>query len=183
MTFPRNSTASSIFSIFPRSATPAWSPSALTSALGLSSTSDDPVPALLAYVQNRRILLVLDSCEHLIEAVANLTERMFAEAAGLHFLATSREAMRVEGEHVYPLEGLSSPPADMASASQILQFPAVQLFVERATASLGHFVLTDADAVTVAAICDRLDGMALAIELAAGRVGTYGVFRRRLPTG
>ena len=91
-------------------------------------------------------------------------------------LATSREPLRIEGEHVHRLSPLASPPAlARLTAAEALGFPAVQLFVERAAATLDEFELTDADAPIVADICSRLDGIALAIELAAARVDTFGV--------
>jgi predicted ATPase len=122
------------------------------------------------------MLLILDSCEHVIETAAVLAERIFQEAPQTHILATSREALRVEGEHVYPLTPLDSPPEDAElTAAQVLAFPAAQLFVERVAASGHRFELQDSDAPTVAEICRRLDGIALAIELAAGRVNAYGI--------
>ena len=91
-------------------------------------------------------------------------------------LATSREPLRIEGERVHRLSPLASPPASAPlTAAEALGFPAVQLFVERAAATLDEFELTDADAPIVADICSKLDGIALAIELAAARVDTFGV--------
>jgi predicted ATPase/DNA-binding winged helix-turn-helix (wHTH) protein len=151
-------------------------PGALTSALGLDATSSDPIPGLLAALRGTRILIVLDSCEHLVEAVAALVERLFLETEGPYFLATSRETMQVQGETVYGLTGLQCPPdGEKIAAADAISFPAVRLFVDRVTASLGHFELTDVQAPAVARICRRLDGLALAIELAAGRVGTFGI--------
>ena len=122
------------------------------------------------------MVLILDSCEHVIEAVAALAERIFQEASAVHILATSREALRVEGEYVYRLSALDSPPESIElSAEQILSFPAAALLVERAAASGNSFQLTDADAPIVGEICRKLDGIALAIELAARRVSTYGL--------
>jgi predicted ATPase len=122
------------------------------------------------------MLLIMDSCEHVIEASAALAERLFKEAPQLHILATSRELLRVEGEHIHRLLPLASPPEEAAlTAASALAFPAVELFVERATASSGEFELTDANASDVGNICRRLDGIALAIELTASRVCAYGV--------
>jgi len=149
---------------------------ALAALLGLSVRSDDAMPGVIAYLRDQRALLILDNCEHLIEAAATLAERIFLSAPQIHLLATSREALRVEGEHVYTLEPLAFAPddagPDMAAA---LEFPAAQLFVERAVASGARLAWTDAEAAVVAHICRRLDGVALAIELAAGRVGAYGL--------
>jgi predicted ATPase/DNA-binding winged helix-turn-helix (wHTH) protein len=151
-------------------------PGSVASALGLPVQSSDPTPGLIALLRNKRMLLVLDSCEHVIETAAALAERIFQDAPGVHLLATSRESLRVEGEHVHRLLPLGSPPDDAGlTAAQALGFPAVQLFVERAIASGRRFALNDADAPMVAEICRRLDGIALAIQLAAGRADAYGI--------
>src|SRR5712664_2219382 len=151
-------------------------PGTVASALGLPVQSADPTRGLIGFLRGKRMLLILDSCEHVIETAAALAERIFEEAPQVHILATSRESLRVEGEHVHRLSPLGSPPDDAGlTAAQALDFPAVQLFVERAIASGCHFELNDADAPVVGEICRRLDGMALAIELAAGRIDVYGV--------
>ncbi|HEY0341219.1 MAG TPA: hypothetical protein VGC34_10465, partial [Steroidobacteraceae bacterium] len=127
-------------------------------------------------LKSLRILLVLDNCEHVIDAVALLAETSFRETAGVHILATSREALRVEGEHAYWLPPLASPPpGSNLGAAEVLTFPAVRLFMERAAAGGARFELTDRTAPIVAGICGRLDGLALAIEFAAGRVGSHGI--------
>jgi len=155
---------------------PVLVPGAVASTLGLLVQSADPIPGLIAFLRGKRMLLILDSCEHVIETAAVLAERIFEEAPQVHILATSRESLRVEGEHVHRLLPLGSPPDDASlAAAQALGFPAVQLFVERAIASGCRFELNDADAPVVAEICRRLDGIALAIELAAGRIDVYGV--------
>jgi len=150
----------------------------LASALGIVVQSDNPLPNLLAFLQDKRILLVLDCCEHVVEATAMLAERIFRDAPQVYILATSRETLRVEGEHVHRLMPLESPH-DLwgLTAAKALAFPAVQLFVERATAGNNGFELSDEDAPIVAGICRKLDGIALAIELAAGGVDAYGVCR------
>jgi predicted ATPase/DNA-binding winged helix-turn-helix (wHTH) protein len=151
-------------------------PSAVASTLGLQVPSRDPTPGLIAFLRDKRMLLILDSCEHVVETAASLAERIFQEAPQTYILATSREALRVEGEHVHPLTPLDSPPEDAGlTAAQVLAFPAARLFVERVAASGHRFELQDSDAPTVAEICRRLDGIALAIELAAGRVNAYGI--------
>ena len=97
-------------------------------------------------------------------------------APQVHILATSREALRIEGEHVYRLDALACPPdAPGLTAAAVQQFPATQLFVERAVASGARLDLSDAEAPIVADICRKLDGVALAIELAARRVESYGL--------
>jgi predicted ATPase/DNA-binding winged helix-turn-helix (wHTH) protein len=150
--------------------------SSLALMLGLPVQSDDPTPILFAHLRDKRMLLILDNCEHVIEAVAPLAAGLFLAAPQVHLLATSREALRVEGEQVYKLEPLAFPPDDPGlTAAVALTYPAIQLFVERAAASGARLDLGDADAAIVADICRKLDGVALAIELAAGRVGAYGL--------
>jgi predicted ATPase len=149
---------------------------AIASMLGLSVQSDDATPALIAYLRSKRILLILDTCEHLIDAIAALTSRIYAEAPDVHILATSREVLQVEGEHVYRLDTLTCPPEDSGDMSAAAQaFPAPRLFIERAAASGARLDLTDADVAIVVRICRKLDGVALAIELAARRVEAYGL--------
>jgi predicted ATPase/DNA-binding winged helix-turn-helix (wHTH) protein len=149
---------------------------AIASTLGLAVQTADPAAALAAFLRDKRCLLILDGCEHVVDIVSELAERLHASAPLLHLLVTSREALRVEGEHVHPVPALASPPDEAGlTAETALDFPAVQLFVERAAATLGEFELGDADAPVVAQICRKLDGVALAIELAAGRVGGYGI--------
>lgn len=148
----------------------------VASTLGLPVQSADALVTLMAFLQKSRILLILDNCEHVVEAAASLAETIFNEAPQAHILATSREGMRVEGEHIHWLPSLESPPPDgRVSAKAALAYPAVKLFVERAIASDSRFELTDANAPLVADICGRLDGIALALEFVAGRVGTYGL--------
>jgi predicted ATPase/DNA-binding winged helix-turn-helix (wHTH) protein len=155
---------------------PVLVPSAVASTLGLLVQSTDPTPGLIAFLRDKRMLLILDSCEHVIDTAAALAERIFEDAPQVHILATSRESLRVEGEHVLRLAPLSSPPDDAGlTAAQALDFPAVQLFVERAIATGRRFELSDADAPVVGEICRRLDGIALAIELAAGRANACSV--------
>ena len=151
-------------------------PSALTDALGLEIRAENPLPGLVASFRDKKMLLVLDNCEHVIDAAATLAVGVLSGAPGVQLLATSREPLRIEGEHVHRLSPLASAPTlARLTAAEALSFPAVQLFVERAAATLDEFELTDADAPIVADICGRLDGIALAIELAAARVDTFGV--------
>jgi predicted ATPase/DNA-binding winged helix-turn-helix (wHTH) protein len=155
---------------------PVLVPATVASTLGLTIQTDDVVPTLMECLKSLRILLVLDNCEHVIDAAATLAELIFREAQSVHILATSREALRVEGERAYWLRPLDSPPRGSSlKAADVLKFPAVQLFIERAAAAGGRFELTDTNAPAVAGICGRLDGMALAIELAASRVGSHGI--------
>src|SRR6202035_5253676 len=146
------------------------------SALGLAVQTQDPVVSLLAFIGDKKILLVLDNCEHVIGVAAALAERVVSEAPQAHILATSREALRAEGEHVHLLYSLDCPPEDAGlTATEALGYPAAQLFMERAAASGYGAALSDIDAPIVARSCRRLDGVALAIELAASRVGCLGI--------
>lgn len=149
---------------------------AIAAALGLSVQTNNLVPALIDLLQGRPTLIILDCCEHLIDEASAVAEQLICRAPTLHLLATSREAMRVEGEHVFELCALACPrEASTMSAHHVLQYSAVQLLVERVRAVRGDFELTDADAPTAARICRRLDGIPLAIELAAGRVDIFGL--------
>ena len=151
-------------------------PTAVASALGLMLQTQDPLVGLLAFIGDKKILLVLDSCEHVIGVAAALAERVVSGAPQAHILATSREALRAEGEHVHLLYSLDCPPEDAGlTAVEALRYPAAQLFKERAAASGYGAALSDIDAPIIARICRRLDGIALAIELAASRVGSHGV--------
>ena len=150
--------------------------SAVASSFGLAIRTNDVVPALIEHLLEAPTLLVLDGCEHLIDGASALAEKLFCRVPALHLLATSREALRVEGENVHELAVLGCPPDDQEiSASRALEYPAVQLLVDRVRAVRGQFELVDADAPIAAGICRRLDGIALAIELAAGRVDVYGL--------
>jgi predicted ATPase/DNA-binding winged helix-turn-helix (wHTH) protein len=150
--------------------------SLLASQLGLVAVSEQPLPVILANLREQRMLLVFDSCERLIEAITALAENIFRDAPQVHILVTSREALRADGEQVHHLPPLECPPhTESLTAAQGLSFPAVQLFVRQVVHSGHAFELTDADAPIVAEICRRLDGIALALELAAARVGVHGV--------
>ena len=136
-------------------------PRAVASAVGLNLSAGDPVAQVIEFLADKPALVILDNCEHLIDACALFVTR-FLSARGLaSILATSREVLDIDGEHTVVLAPLPSDSADS---------PAVRLFAERATSIDSKFVLNDASVITVAAICARLDGMPLAIELAAARV-------------
>jgi predicted ATPase/DNA-binding winged helix-turn-helix (wHTH) protein len=151
-------------------------PTAVASALGFMIQAHDPFRSLVAFIGDKKILLILDNCEHVIDSAAELAERVVSEAPQAHILATSREALRVEGERVHFLYSLGCPPghADL-TAAEVLRYPAAQLFMERAAASGHEADLSDVEAPIVAMICRRLDGIALAIELAASRAGSLGI--------
>jgi predicted ATPase/DNA-binding winged helix-turn-helix (wHTH) protein len=148
----------------------------LASVLGVRGHRRDVARELMTFLRDRRLLLILDGCDHVIDATTDLAERLFLEADQVHILATSREPLRAEGEHVYRLCPLACPPQQRElTAAAALTFSAVQLFVERAATNGNAFTLSDSDAPVVAHICRKLDGIALAIELGAGRVDAYGI--------
>jgi predicted ATPase len=151
-------------------------PSAVMAALGLAAHSEEPLPELISELRDKQMLLVLDNCEQVIASAAGLVSGVLKGAPNVQILATSRDPLRAEGEHLYRLPPLATPPASArVTARGALNFPAIQLFVERAAGASGEFELTDAEAPLVAAICRKLDGIPLAIELAAVRVGALGL--------
>ena len=148
----------------------------VASALGLVVHHADPTDSIVNFLRDQRLLLVLDSCEHVIEVVARLAERIYQQAPGISILATSRESLLVEGEQIFELVPLLGPPQAVGlSASQVLSYPAARLFAERAAAAGYRADITDDDADVLVEICGKLDGIALAIELAAVRVGAHGL--------
>jgi predicted ATPase/DNA-binding winged helix-turn-helix (wHTH) protein len=149
---------------------------AVASAVGCLEQTQDSLERLLAFLSDQQFLLILDSCEHVLESVASLTECLFREAPLGHIVATTREALRVEGENIYQLSSLGTPASDaMLTTADALAFPAVQLFIDRAAVGALQRELADEDAPVIADICRQLDGMPLAIELAASRVSVYGI--------
>jgi predicted ATPase/DNA-binding winged helix-turn-helix (wHTH) protein len=153
-------------------------PGAIAAALGIRISGDASamLPLLCESLQDRKMLLLIDSCEHLVDGAAECVSRILGAAAGVRILVTSREPLELNGERIRRLPGLGTPPSsDRLDALEALSFPAVQLFVDRATDRLDSFKLGDADAPAVAEICRRLDGLALAIELAAARIDAFGV--------
>src|SRR3954464_11014547 len=151
-------------------------PSTVATVLGLEVRTENPLPGLIAALRDRRMLLLLDNCEHVIDAAASLAAAILSGVPGVNILATSREPLRVAGEREHHLGPLGSPPtSSRPTAAEAAAFPAVQLFVERVSAIVEDFALTDANAPPVAEICRRLDGLPLAIEFAAPRVEVLGV--------
>ena len=146
--------------------------SALGTVLGVSLPGTNPISGLAGWLRNKRALIVLDSCEHVIGAVAAIAEAILKAAVRVSILATSREPLRAEGEWLHRLPSLElPPPSDDLTPEGALQYSAVQLFNERARAIMDGFAL-DGDDIE---ICRRLDGMPLALELAAARVDVFGV--------
>jgi predicted ATPase/DNA-binding winged helix-turn-helix (wHTH) protein len=152
-------------------------PIALANALKLSSSRGSDEAAIVEFLRNRKMLLVFDNCEHLIEAAACLAETILRECPDLRLLTTSREPLRAEGEFVRRLLPLQSPPIGDTplSADEVMAFPAVQLFVHRAAAISSGFRLTDDDATALAQLCNKVDGIPLAIELAAARADSFDI--------
>jgi len=126
----------------------------------------EPLALLPSYLADKELLLVLDNCEHLLEGVSELVNEVVRAAPGLRVIATSREPLDVPGEHLVPIPPLELPTAD---GDRLGQNEAVMLFVERAAAASGTFELTASNQSSVADVCRRLDGLPLAIELAAVR--------------
>jgi predicted ATPase len=157
-------------------ADPSLVPSVLASTLGLPLTSHSPTEELIGLLRDKRMLLIFDNCERVVEAAADLVEKILKDAPNIRILTTSREALRADGESVHRLPPLEIAPAVAGlTAASAISFPAVQLFVERVAANVDGFRLNDVDAPLVADICRQLDGIPLAIELAAGRVDAFGV--------
>src|ERR1700692_1941034 len=149
---------------------------ALATSLGLALKSKDPVSELVDFIRSRKLLVILDSCEHVIEAAAVVAEQLYQETEQVYLLITSRELLKVEGEHCYRVLPLDCPPdGSEQTAHAVLRYPAVQLFVRRVAARAGSVVLADEEAPFVAEMGRQLDGIPLAIELAAGQVAALGL--------
>lgn len=149
---------------------------ALALAVGYRPTGTELFAELLEMLSAKRTLIVLDNCEHVITAVVDLCRRIMAATPTVSFLATSREALRVKDEFVYPLHPLATPPdTERLSAKQAMDWPAIRLFIERAKESGARESLSNDDALVVAALCRRLDGNPHAIGLVASRVAVYGI--------
>ena len=154
---------------------PALVPSAVAQVLGVREIAGKPlIETLCSQVKGRQQLLLLDNCEHLLEASTQLADAMLRTAADLTIIATSREPLHVAGEQTYPLPVLSLPDPT-ANAETMGRSEAVQLFLERAQKQQPGFTLTAARAPVVAELCIRLDGIPLALELAAARVPSLSI--------
>ncbi len=143
--------------------------SAISNALQLPPTAGSALDAVVAYLKARRLLLILDSCEHVVAETRDIIAAIVASCPAVGLLATSREPSRVPGEQIYRLPSLTAPPDSCRNSRDALRYVAVALFVDRACAVDAGFVLTEENAQPVAEICRRLDGIPLAIELAAAR--------------
>lgn len=147
-------------------------PKAIAAAFELGERADQPLVSVLTnFLRSRHTLLILDNCEHLVGSVASLAEALLRVCPQLHILATSQETLAVPGEVAFRVQPLALPPAQrdiQLACSAVEGYDAIQLFVERARTVLRTFALTDRNAAAVARICQRLDGIPLGIELAAG---------------
>jgi len=149
-------------------------PAAVAAAVGLEPGGDVSVQTVARGLAGRRLLLVLDTCEHVIEIAAGMAEAALGAAPELRIVATSREPLKAEGEWVYPVSPLAVPTADV-EAAKFSEYGAIRLFVERARAADPRFAPDRSVAELIATICRRLDGIPLAIELAAARATTLGI--------
>lgn len=151
-------------------------PSAITAALGIdASAATDALIALRRQLGDRRLLIILDNCEHMIAAVATVLEAVLSAAPNVHALVSSQQSIGISGEHVLRLPSLAVTAEANPTAEGALAGGAVQLFVARAKAADPRFVFDDRVASAVAAICRRLDGIPPALEMAAGRVPLFGI--------
>jgi predicted ATPase len=133
------------------------------------------IDQIVAVLHRRHLLLLIDNCEHLIKVATQVTETLLRGAPRLHILATSREPLDVDGEHIFRVDPLTVPPTDNGDVDDALNHSAVQLFVERAEAADHSFVLNAGTVSDVSKICRHLDGIPLALELAAGCIASIGV--------
>ena len=155
---------------------PALVPQATVSTLGLiDQAGRSALNVLTDFLQTKRALLILDNCEHLIQACAQLAETLLHACADLHILATSREALGIAGEAVYLVPSLTTPDPLKSTLDTLPEYEAAQLFVERAQSALVSFKLTYENAPAIAQVCHQLDGIPLALELAAARIKMMSV--------
>jgi len=146
----------------------------LAALLDLTPDEHAPLLTLARSLHTRQLLLVIDNCEHLLDDIALISETLLRHAPNVHILATSREALRAEGEYVQRLEPLACPPAT-GNRAQALGYPALQLLIERAMSHQDSFALSEAELPLAIDICQRLDGIPLAIELVAAQIERFGL--------
>ena len=150
----------------------------VATVLGIrDDAGQSPHDAIMKFVRDRRLLIVLDNCEHVTQACAELTRGMLQSGAGVTLLATSRERLGIGGEQTYPLAPFAVPPREPLAPSALSEFASVRLLSERALSARPDFAITADNAHAVAAICQQLDGIPLALELAAARVRSMSVQR------
>ena len=150
-------------------------PATVAMTLGIKLAADPAPDRLVAALRSKQLLLVLDNCEHMIDAAASLAEALLQTNPAAQVIATSREPLRAEGEYIFRVPSLSVPAEDSREMDDVLRHGAVRLFFERARAAGARFAPDQDLAAVAAAICRRLDGIPLAIELAASRAATLGL--------
>ena len=154
---------------------PTLVPNAAAQVLGVREEPGKTLTQTLCeHVKDHKLLLVIDNCEHLVSACASLANALLLGAPGVRMIATSREALHIPGEQTYPVLPLAAPDRK-AGVEVLLRSEAVQLFVERAQLQRPSFTLTERDAPAIAEICARLDGIPLALELAAARMRSLSI--------
>jgi predicted ATPase/DNA-binding winged helix-turn-helix (wHTH) protein len=149
----------------------------VASALHIEATTSATIDRILQFLRGKNVLLLFDNCEHVIDEAAMLAEALLKGVSSVHILATSREPLRAEGERLRRLTPLEFPELTQSTLTveDAASFSAIQLFVDRAAASLDTFQLSDGNSSAVADICRRLDGIPLALELAAARINQFSV--------
>ncbi|MEO8210786.1 MAG: adenylate/guanylate cyclase domain-containing protein [bacterium] len=152
-------------------------PQTIAESLGLKENPGVPIEkTLIDYLIDKEILIILDNCEHLIDASSQLAERLLQNSPGLKIIATSREALRCKGEFTHMVSSLAHPdPKELITAERLSQYEAARLFIERAMAVNPKFRVTNENAPALAGICSQLDGIPLAIELAAARINVLSL--------
>lgn len=151
-------------------------PQTFASVFGIRESPDRPIIERLAdFLREKTTLLILDNCEHLLEACIKLITTLLRNCPNVKILTTSREVLGISGEATYYIPSLSIPEREKSSIERLTQYEAIQLFTERAALALSSFILTKENAETLVDICHRLDGIPLAIELAAARVNILQV--------
>jgi predicted ATPase/class 3 adenylate cyclase len=152
-------------------------PQALATILGIKEQSDESITdTVVRRIDGQEMLLILDNCEHLVMACAELCDALLSSCPGVRILASSRELLRVRGETAYRVPSLSLPESKVIPrAESMSRYAAVRLFVDRAVTVRASFQVTDSNALAVASICQRLDGIPLALELAAARLRSMSV--------
>jgi predicted ATPase/class 3 adenylate cyclase len=151
-------------------------PQEVASVLGVREQPGRPAQdTLVDAIADRHLLIVLDNCEQVVSAAAKLADALLRGCPGVHILATSQQPLDVDGEHVYRVPSLAVPASDDLDPGQLADYESVQLFIERAAAQRRGFILDEGNAAAVATLCTRLDGIPLAIELAAARLRSLSV--------
>jgi predicted ATPase len=151
---------------------PQFVPAVIASALGVGMAGADPLATVVHALKVQQKVLLFDNCEHLLVAVASVVDRLTRDLPNVRILTTSREPLRLRGERVHRLGGLGCDPHEKPTANEARTYPAIELFTARAAERSGYRLM-DADAPAVAEICRRLDGNALAIELAATQTAAF----------